>query len=62
MAGGADGTSARQPAGRRPALLTKEYDRGMNDIQMKLFKTRFVLIAVALVLAGLAMGLHRLIQ
>jgi hypothetical protein len=34
----------------------------MNDTQMKLFKTRFALIAVALVLAGLAMGLHRLIR
>jgi hypothetical protein len=34
----------------------------MNDIQMKLFKTRFVMIAAVLVLAGLAMGLHRLIR
>ena len=34
----------------------------MDKIQLKLFKTRFVLLAIALVLAGLAMGLHKLIQ
>jgi hypothetical protein len=34
----------------------------MNNLQLKLVKTRFMLVAVFLVIAGLAMGLHRLIQ
>jgi hypothetical protein len=34
----------------------------MNKVQRKLLQTRFFLIAGALVLAGLAMGLHQLIR
>jgi len=34
----------------------------MNKVQRKLLQTRFVLLAVALVLAGLALGLHQLIR
>jgi len=53
---------ARAGISNGKSLALPEYDWSMNDIQRRLFKTRFVLIAVALVLAGLAMGLHRLIQ
>ena len=38
------------------------YDRPMDDLKQKLFKTRLFLIAVALTVAGLAMGLHRLMR
>ncbi len=34
----------------------------MNDLQQELFKARLVLIGVALVVAGLAVGLNRLIR
>jgi len=34
----------------------------MNNVQRKLVKTRFILLAVAIVLAGLAMGLHQLLR
>jgi hypothetical protein len=34
----------------------------MNKVQRQLLQTRFVLIAVALVLVGLAMGVHQLIR
>jgi hypothetical protein len=34
----------------------------MNDLQMKLFKTRLWLIGAALALVGIALGLHHLIQ
>jgi len=38
------------------------YDCSVTDCQQKLFKTRLALIAMALVVAGLAMGLHNLIR
>jgi hypothetical protein len=34
----------------------------MNGLQLKLFKTRLMLIAVVLALVGIAMGLHQLIR
>lgn len=34
----------------------------MNHLQLKLFKTRLVLLAVAIALVGIAMGLHQLIR
>ena len=38
------------------------YDWSVTDFQRKLFKTRLALIAVALAVVGLAMGLHNLIR
>jgi hypothetical protein len=38
------------------------YDCWVTDFQRKLFKTRLALIAVALAVVGLAMGLHNLIR
>jgi len=34
----------------------------MNDLQRKLFKTRLVLIALAIVVTCVALGLHKLIR
>lgn len=46
------------------AFLLSElgYDSLMNALQRKLFKTRLLLIAVALIGVALAFGLHRLIR
>jgi hypothetical protein len=34
----------------------------MNDLQMKLYKTRWVLIAVALVAVGIIAGVEKLLR
>jgi phosphotransferase system glucose/maltose/N-acetylglucosamine-specific IIC component len=34
----------------------------MNKVQRQLLQTRFLLVVAALVLAGLAMGVHQLIR
>jgi len=51
-----------KPAARLSFMSVLAYDWRMTGPQRTLFKTRLVLIAVALVVAGLAMTLHRLIQ
>ena len=38
------------------------YDWFMDAFQRKLFKTRLVLIALALIAVAVALGLHRLIR
>ena len=39
-----------------------DYHRVMNEVQQKLFKTRLVMIAVALIVAAIALGLNKLIR
>ena len=43
-------------------LITGEYDWPVDASKRSLLKTRLVLVAFALVLAGLSLGLHRLIR
>ena len=43
-------------------LVTGEYDWPVDAPQRSLFEARLVLVAFALVLVGLSLGLHRLIR
>ena len=53
---------AREVRARLSFMSVPAYDWPVTAPQRTLLKERIVLIAVALVGAGLAMGLHRLIQ